>query len=237
MILFLLEIFFNTSRKPYFYTGTGMPLQLRSDASEEEIQRIITWFDEFETIMTAINDNSRLDKVKSYMDIQSQIDIFLVNELMGNHDAFLYSTYLFKLKDSLLTWGPVWDFDQSAGITKYTHETDAWMLPFRRPPTNAGIWYFQTLLKHPEFYNLVQQRWHYLHRHVPALLLILKDYAKELNDAQQRNFSIWPILDQPVMTNIIVFDTYEEAVNHLINWLERRDHWINANLEDLFKGL
>ena len=48
---------------------------------------------------------------RDYMDEQSYIDYYLIQEISKNGDAYGGSTYLYKERNGLLYWGPVWDFD------------------------------------------------------------------------------------------------------------------------------
>lgn len=48
-----------------------------------------------------------------YIDTDSFVDYFLINEYFGNYDAGEHSTYMYKDTGSRLKIGPVWDFDQA----------------------------------------------------------------------------------------------------------------------------
>lgn len=56
------------------------------------------------------------DRFKSYdkyIDVDSFVDYFLINEFFGNYDAGEHSTYMYKNSGGKLYIGPVWDFDQA----------------------------------------------------------------------------------------------------------------------------
>lgn len=48
-----------------------------------------------------------------YIDVESFIDYFLINEFFGNYDAGNNSTYMYKDQGGKLKMGPVWDFDSA----------------------------------------------------------------------------------------------------------------------------
>ena len=48
-----------------------------------------------------------------YIDVDSFVDYFLLNEFFGNYDAGNHSTYMYKESGGKLHIGPVWDFDQA----------------------------------------------------------------------------------------------------------------------------
>jgi hypothetical protein len=57
----------------------------------------------------------------AYIDEQSFIDNFIINELMRNGDAYTKSQYFYKQRDksgetAKITAGPLWDFDLTAGM-------------------------------------------------------------------------------------------------------------------------
>jgi hypothetical protein len=57
------------------------------------------------------DDVTEIENVSAYIDIDSFVDYFLLNEFFGNNDAGNYSTYLYCEAGGKLHIGPVWDFD------------------------------------------------------------------------------------------------------------------------------
>ncbi|MFP3153427.1 CotH kinase family protein [Lachnospiraceae bacterium ZAX-1] len=53
-----------------------------------------------------------------FIDIESFVDYFLINEFFANYDAGLHSTFMYKKYNDKLNIGPVWDFDN--GLDNYT---------------------------------------------------------------------------------------------------------------------
>lgn len=58
-----------------------------------------------------------------YIDTDSFVDYFLINEYFGNYDAGEHSTYMYKNQGETLKIGPVWDFDQAMN-NSVTDEAD-----------------------------------------------------------------------------------------------------------------
>ncbi|MEG1848549.1 MAG: CotH kinase family protein [Lachnospiraceae bacterium] len=48
-----------------------------------------------------------------YIDVDSFVNYFLINEFFGSYDAGNYSTYFYKDLGGKITMGPVWDFDNT----------------------------------------------------------------------------------------------------------------------------
>lgn len=84
-----------------------------------------------------------------YIDVESFVDWYLLNEYAGNGEAsFNTSTYAyFDPSDSKVHMGPIWDFDRTffRGIQLSTGD-------------ESNIW-FQALLKDPEFVQRLKNRW------------------------------------------------------------------------------
>src|SRR5690606_33635830 len=61
-----------------------------------------------------------------YIDASSFIDFMIVNEIGKNVDAYIFSTYLYKDKDSndkRLHMGPLWDFNLAYGNVDYLNNS------------------------------------------------------------------------------------------------------------------
>ncbi|MFN5183801.1 MAG: CotH kinase family protein, partial [Bacteroidota bacterium] len=91
----------------YYYPKPGSMPQVQKDYLKNFV-------DHFEYVLASswyANQDSGYIK---YIDLNSFIDYFLVNEMSRNTDAYRLSTYFFKDKDSKggkINCGPVWDYD------------------------------------------------------------------------------------------------------------------------------
>ena len=54
-----------------------------------------------------------------------------------------------------------------------------------------------------------------------------------LNYSQAENDDIWGTLGTYVWPNPVVYDTYDEEVTHLKNWLQERFAWMESAVEQL----
>lgn len=221
---FVLEVDFALRETHWFHSQSGMPYNFTSDNDAQQRARIQAWFNELETIIADRSDPHRLAKVGALVDLQSLADFYLATELTASVDTYQSSTYVYRLRDGRLTFGPVWDFDQALGPTQHNHDPRGWLLLER--PYN---WYFREMLNEPGFAELVQQRWRFLRDRVPSYLQFARNAATALDEAQRRNFVRWPILDEYVFSNVIALGSYQAEVNYMVQWLEQRARWIDAN--------
>ena len=58
-------------------------------------------------------------------------------------------------------------------------------------------------------------------------------YAEKLKWAQEENDNKWQTIGVYVWPNPVIFDTYQEEVDHMKAWYETRMDWLESALEDL----
>jgi hypothetical protein len=90
----------------------------------------------------------------AYIDVDSAVNYFLLNELFKNVDGAITSFYLYKKRNGKVFFGPVWDFDWAlgnAGVNAGVEKTSGWHI--RNAP------WFNRLLQDPAFEAKVKTRW------------------------------------------------------------------------------
>ena len=120
------------------------------DAVPAHVDYIKNYIWEIEDLMLAGNFKKIYD---DYIDIDSFIDFFFVQELVGNKEPWRgpYSTYMYKDRGEKLFAGPVWDFDfttfmwyKDNNAEKIYNEKSAW---------------YKYVLKDPIFKARMKERW------------------------------------------------------------------------------
>ena len=93
---------------------------------------IKNYFYEFESSLASENFKDPNDGFRKYIDEDSFIDFFILNELSNNVDGYRLSTYLQKDRNEKLVIGPVWDFNLSFGNADYCggERYDVWCFKF-----------------------------------------------------------------------------------------------------------
>ncbi|MGB3464486.1 MAG: CotH kinase family protein, partial [Cyclobacteriaceae bacterium] len=163
-----------------------------------------------------------------YIDVESFIDWYLVNEITKNNDAIFYSSvYMNYIPGGKLKMGPIWDFDISLGNINYNgnETTDGFWV-------KNSIWYTR-LFEDPNFVEKVKSRYKEFYDNREQVMASIEDHAWNLNDAQERNFEAWPILGTYVWPNHVYFDTYDEEKTYLKEWLNDRYEWLNEAINKL----
>lgn len=103
----------------YFYTKRGEYVVVKSPeyASREEMEYIATLYQEYEDAV--YNGGVHPENGKAYteyVDLESTVQYYLINEFSKNRDVFHSSAYLCKeAGKDIMTMGPLWDYDLCLG--------------------------------------------------------------------------------------------------------------------------
>jgi len=168
---------------------------------------------------------------RAHADRAAAVDYVLLQELLGNQDAFHASTYFHRARGEIV-FGPLWDFDIAMGNTTL----DA----FRTPPGwHLGQRpYVERLYRDRGFVRAMAARWRELRRaglRRRVLGMVASD-ARLLRGPQARNFDRWRILGRYVWPNPVDPRTgryrpsWRSEVFYLRRWLGARIAWIDLAL-------
>jgi hypothetical protein len=203
----------------------------------------------FENMMVGTEFNDPVNGYPAWIDIDSFIDFFIVSEFSKNIDAYRLSSFLYKDRDSndgRLHAGPIWDFNISFGMVNYYDgtDTDDWILEQLLYTVRGGDYqvpfWWEKLLNDPQFNHKIKQRWVSLRGNVFNLNRItnyLDAVADTLDEAQERNFSLWPNPGQPgtgfwpqPSRELYSPSNYQEEIQYLKSWITHRISWMDANV-------
>ncbi len=187
-------------------------------------QYIQNYIHDFETALLTDDFSTNERTYTQYIDLDSFVDFFIINEITGNVDGYRLSTYLNKDRGEKLKMGPIWDLnigynrqsrvpfnDWIANYNVHVSQ-DAWMVPFWWP----------RLLQDPAFKQRLKERWQSLRGDELSNATVLgkvQDTADYLvdNGAIERNYNRW---------NGIAVD-YDQSISDLKSYLENRLQWID----------
>lgn len=188
----------------------------------------------FQSALTAGTFTNHVTGFKAYLDLPSTIDFILVNEIGKNIDGFVFSTYLYKEKDSdggKLHMGPLWDFNLAFGNVDYL--ANAQFAPGWMWTDQYRMFWFRRMIQDPAFAGQMKCRWTELRNSFLTNQYFthkIDSIAGVLQAAQQRNYSRWPILGTYVWPNQYVGATYTDELNFLKTWIQQRLNWMDANM-------
>lgn len=165
---------------------------------------------------------------RKFIDEDALIDWYLINEISRNTDAdFFLSVYMHLEPGGKLKMGPLWDFDLGFGNVNYNenHKPDGFYI-------KNGIWmarFFEDAL----FVDKVKQRFDYFYNNKELLFENIRSNSDYINDSQVLNYERWETLGRDIWPSYVFFDTYEEEVDYLVNWLDDRLEWMNISISEL----
>jgi hypothetical protein len=235
-----------SSSTPWFSPFQPKVQFLYHDPKYEEldpIQRdyIEEYVTAFETAVYGPDFDNPYLGYRAYIDVESFIDFMLMQELGRTVDGYRSSSFLYKDKDSnggKLRAGPMWDFNLSYGNANYcdSYLTTGWQYNFVEVcsdfPIDPPEWW-ERLQDDPNFNFQLQCRWNSLRSSILSeeyLNAWIDSAAALLDESQERNFERWDILGEYVNWNYIVWDTWEEEIDYLKDWLEDRLAYMDAEL-------
>ncbi len=204
------------------------------------------WLIKFENVLVGPNFKDPVEGYRKYIDVQSFIDMIIMQEITRNVDGYRLSAYFHKDKDSKggkLVAGPVWDFNIALGNANYCEgdKTFGWAMDFNNvcPEDGFGIhFWWQRLMEDDAFTAELATRWKTLRTTSLSsknLTACIDTMSTELSDAQQRNFQQWDILRQWVWPNSFVGGTYGDEVTFLNQWLLTRAAWLDGKMAEFLE--
>ncbi|MGA4726396.1 CotH kinase family protein [Micromonospora taraxaci] len=188
---------------------------------------------EFNDVLHSSNFADPTTGYRKYIDVDSFVDLMIVNELSREMDAYVRSSHFYKDRDSKIFAGPLWDFDLSFGVGGFfaNDQVSGWQHQQTRQPS-VNDWFAQ-LLRDPAFVNQARSRWQTLRRGLlsdAALQTRINALATPLTNAAQRNFQRWPNLTSPTVSffRTPISPTWQGQVQAMRDWMLRRAAWLDS---------
>jgi hypothetical protein len=216
------DVYFETDR---FLLNIKEPSLVQGDPQYIYIRDLIN---QFETVLFGNNFRDPIAGYAAFIDLPSFIDWYLISEITKNVDSVNFSSiYLNVMPNEKIKMGPLWDFDLSFGNVDYADSQYAEGFWIKNNP-----WYSR-LFEDPVFVDLVQARFAYFRENQGLIMEKIDTYAAQLKWAQQENNDKWQTIGNYVWPNPVVFDTYQEEVEHLKDWYVQRMNWLDGALGGL----
>jgi hypothetical protein len=216
------------------------------EITDQQMQYIQQFVDQMESALYGAGSQGIVDIMSDYMDLDSFVDYFLLNELARNVDGYKKSSYFFKDKNSnggKLHAGPVWDFDwawknigecifgatDGSGWAYAVHQCDPWPMP-------PG-WTVK-LMKDVRFKRMVKERYQELRQTILSetfLFNYIDSVSYVLEESQERHYIRWPILGQNVGAPEVdpQPSTFEGDISKFKNWISTRLNWLDLQFSSV----
>ncbi|MCA9247260.1 MAG: CotH kinase family protein [Planctomycetales bacterium] len=163
-----------------------------------------------------------------WIDVQSFIDHFLINELAYNVDAFRLSAYYYKPRSGKVVAGPAWDFDRSleSAIDGRDNNPLAWY-------SSGPVWWGD-LFNDVDYRQTYIDRWADLRQHQLSnenLFAVVEQMAAQVTEASDRHFARWtqtPPRTSDVYNSGQLDGTWRGEVEHMKAWIAERVAWLDS---------
>lgn len=213
-----------------FKTRQGVAFNVKSPewCGEEAMRYISEYYQAFEDAVYATDDagaytgyNASTGKYfYDYVDMDSLVKVFLLQELSLNCDGFISSVYFYKDADGKMFAGPIWDQDMTFG-TGWTKTNAADIEDYH--------YLAKALIQIPAFKTAVAE--YYSSTFAPAVRewlgnngMIAHQYNL-LKDSAAMNYKLWDFIrigDPKADGHIWQGASYESVVADMTSWIDAR---------------
>lgn len=213
-----------------FKTRQGVAFNVKSPewCGEEAMRYISEYYQAFEDAVYATDDagaytgyNASTGKYfYDYVDMDSLVKVFLLQELALNCDGFISSVYFYKDADGKMFAGPIWDQDMTFG-TGWTKTNAADIEDYH--------YLAKALIQIPAFKTAVAE--YYSSTFAPAVREWLGNNGtiahqyNLLKDSAAMNYKLWDFIrigDPKADGHIWQGASYESVVADMTSWIEAR---------------
>ena len=228
------EFYFQSSKGRYFC------LKDPDSVSEEIFEHIKNVVQTAEDVLYGDDFKDAENGWQKYLDVDSFVDWFIVNELTKNNDAvFFSSVYMYyNPTDQKLHMGPNWDFDISCGNINYNgcDNYEGWWI-------KNSVW-IKRLFEDEAFVNKVKERWNAKAQDIHNLIESNAEFSSSgiqaladgISISAEYNFEKWNILGRYVWPNAAGYQsrtTYQSEIDYMIDWLNHRIAWFSTAVNTL----
>ncbi|MEO0726351.1 MAG: CotH kinase family protein [Bacteroidota bacterium] len=210
----------------------------------EQAQYIENWMNDFEdAVFSPDYTNEQGLRYSDYINLNSFVDFLLINEFTKNSDGYKLSSYIHKDRDSdggKLAAGPIWDFDQTYGVSTVCSSNDftGWTYLQNQDGCedleSMPMWW-QSMMQDTLFQNRLQCRWIQFRNsflRADNINSWIDTHVDLIAGAIDRNFTLWDdFIGEPIWIEPEpIPQSYPEEIQVLKSWITNRLNWMDNNL-------
>ena len=161
---------------------------------------------------------------QKYMDIDSFVDWYLINEIAKNQDGAFKTNCLMNLeKGGKLKMGPLWDFEEAFGNTSKNISPEGFVIK----NTN---WYSR-LFQDPVFVAKVKERFDYFYENQLNIISEINANAEYLRYSVKEDNYRWNSYADYTSSTVSVWMAYGSLVDSMKQWLVARMDWLKKEFD------
>lgn len=232
---FLVELVQDEAKKQDYHVrvshdGTEQVYDIRSnidrETEDETLARIQGVLEDVEAAL-ATGDQAQIEAV---IDIDSCVDMYILQEYMLNVDVGWGSFYLYCHADEeQLYFSPPWDFDRSAGADWrlfYTSYEGIYVGSETTILPQNNLWY-QDLMQMEWFQQLVKERWNETKYIFLEGITEIEGVAQTYSTQFDANYALWCEGQDPDEYGFVAGESYADDAAYLAAWLQNRYTWLD----------
>ena len=212
-----------------FYSSNNNPVAIKSPDGDS-----ITWVQR-KYIESAFNKMEQ--QWQRYLDLNTFLRHFLTGELSGNTDTY-WSVFMYKQRenDTIYT-GPVWDFDlafENDNRTYPINNLNDYLYRTKGSYTgNMRSFVDKIVVSNTNAKKRMLEIWTEARQDKLTeeyLVAYLDSLEEMLQESQRLNFLRWPIMNQYVHQNPVLWGSYKAEVDNARRFLKKRITWMDNKL-------
>lgn len=178
----------------------------------------VTYIKNYLTQVSNAIFNNDFNTLLNLVDMDSMVDMYIIHELFKNTDTGWSSFYMYKKPNGKLFFGPIWDFDFTAGISRGDSSTSGiYVGDSARYHTDftSSEW-FISLMTQPAFISRFKSRYQAVTSDITEVI----NHTFELTDLYHQSFSRDALKWQ-------WHNNYSSDQQAVKQWLISRNQWLN----------
>ncbi len=215
----------------FFTSHLAQPVNIKApdvSVGDADYEYVRNYVQTAEDALYADNFTDENEGWRKYMDMDSFVEWYLVNEIARNTDASFYtSCYISLRRGGKLKMGPLWDFDIAFGNVNYNGDFSPTGLMLR-----WHSWYSR-LFQDPAFVAKVKERFEYFYSRKDDIMREINEKAQYLRLSVEENNNKWGTFYKYTPPNYNIWGSYQNEVQNLKYWLDERFEWLKSEYDKM----
>lgn len=197
---------------------------------DENYNYLVNFMAKADASLFSTNFLDQNEGYKKYIDIESFVDWYLINEITKNNDAIFWSScYMNLSRGGKLKMGPLWDFDLA--INNYPS-------PDPNNVNNSSGFYirkvawFTRMFADPQFVALVKERFYYYYNNRQKIYDYVSEQKLVITQSAIENEIIWRTWGNGNNRDRVA-ELYDWEGIQIITFLEERFNWLKTEFDKM----
>ena len=161
---------------------------------------------------------------QKYMDMDSFVDWYLINEIAKNQDGAFKTNCLMNLaRGGKLKMGPLWDFEEAFGNTSKSTSAEGFVI--------KNVNWYARLFQDPAFVAKVKERFNYFYENQQTIISEINANAEYLRYSVKEDNYRWNTYADYTSSTVSVWMAYGSLVDSMKQWLVARMDWLKKEFD------